>query len=207
MEIINQNNLLKELNSLIVKNNKCNHHKYFKWENFNIELLPDLVYRGIISQKENNKNNLRITLPDYPYYSYNIDNQEDSPIILSDFPYYSCKIYQCKKCNNLFFNYFEKSTQEDKYRIIKKELIDIESIEPTQDCLILSKYYKYTLHKKKDMTYELAVCKPISTGMDVVHTLTKEEFEIFKLNGIKGLKSRMDDMNENYKNYEINYWR
>jgi hypothetical protein len=91
--------------------------------------------------------------------------------------------------------------------LIQKELIDIESIVPTENCQIISNPYKYTIYKKPDLTFELSVCKPIALGIDIYHIMTNDEIKSFKKNGIISLNHRMKDMYENYSNYRIVSWR
>ena len=195
METINQNNLLQFLNSFTKVENTCNHAKFKGWNDWepSFESLPVKV--GQIDQK----------VMRHPEKYWGVD----ALIKLDEYPYAQCEIHQCPACQALFFFYYEDGghARRKRYRLIQKELIDIESIVPTQRCKISSDSYHYTIYKNPDLTFELVICKPIALGVDIYHILTNEEVKSFKKEGIAALENRMRDMDKNYSNYRVESWR
>ncbi|GAA5082637.1 hypothetical protein GCM10023210_00210 [Chryseobacterium ginsengisoli] len=73
------------------------------------------------------------------------------------------------------------------------------------------------LLEKKDWNYyvyeegnniQLSVPIPKPTpGFDVLYTLNESEKEKYLYTGIKALEERIEDMNMNFTNYEMNSWR
>lgn len=196
MEEINQNNLIQFLNNLEIVENDCDHSKFKGWNDWNPKFEPELVRIGKIEQE------LNVESPK-EYWG------EQAPILLNEYPYWNCEIHQCPKCNRPFFFYNEDGGHgsQKRYRLIQKELIDIESIKPTQNCQIISNPYKYTIYKKTDLTFELSICKPLALGVDIYHIMTDNEVKSFKEIGISALENRMKDMDENYSDYRVVSWR
>lgn len=137
MEEINQNNLIEFLSKLKTLKNVCDHSKFKGWNDWNPNFEPELVKIGQIEQEVSME-------PPKSYWG------EKAPISLDEYPYWHCEIHQCPKCNELFFFYNEDGghSRQKRYRLIQKELIDIESIKPTQNCQIISSPYKYAIYKK-----------------------------------------------------------
>lgn len=197
METINQNNLLYFLLTNKIDGSKCDHSFFFEWNNGNDDLKNDLINIGKINLKPAFKENGN-------YWGKN------APIELNKYPYFGCEVYKCKKCNSLFFHYTELGGHgsQKRYRLIRKELIDIESFEPEERTLIDLKSYIYAVYKKPDMTYELSICKAgVGVGIDIYHIMDKGEEQKYLKKGIESLKSRMEDMDANYSNYEVVSWR
>ena len=89
---IDQNNIFWALNRNEVKPNSCDHSMYKQWENETAQLVERLIKKG------------QITYPTID--SINKDYWgETAPIVLSSYPYHNCEIYQCTKCDELFFHY------------------------------------------------------------------------------------------------------
>lgn len=196
METISQNNLLEFLNNFTKIKNTCDHTKFKGWNNWNPSFEPSLVKVGQINQE------VTIQNPD-EYWGDNV------LIKLNEYPYAQCEIHQCPACQELFFFYNEYGGhgRQKRYRLIQKALIDIESIVPTQNCQIILNSYHYAIYKKPDLTFELSICKPIATGVDVCHIMTNKEVQSFKKEGIAALEDRIKDMDKNYSNYRVKSWR
>ncbi|WP_271785383.1 hypothetical protein [Aquimarina algiphila] len=196
MSEINQNNLIEYLNRKETVLDVCDHSKFKGWNDWNPTFEPELVKIGQIEQKVNMESPEK-------YWG------DDAPIKLNEYPYWESEIHKCPKCKNIFFFYNEDGGhgRQKRYRLIQKELIDIESIVPTTNCQIISSPYKYTIYKKPDLTFELSICKPIALGVDIYHIMTNDEVKSFKKDGIIALNNRMKDMDENYSNYRVVSWR
>jgi hypothetical protein len=195
MTDINQNNLIEYLNDHDYNKACSDHFRYKGWNNWDPIIEPELVKVGQIQQVNSN------TVGRYW--------GENEPIVLTDYPYSNCEIYKCPICNAIFFFYNEDGghARQKRYRLIQKDLIDIESIIPTELCKIESIAYKYSIYKKEDMSFKLSICKLVGVGIDVLYTLTEEEVKKYKKKGITGLDARIKDMDENYNNYKIISWR
>lgn len=195
MEHIDQNNLLAYLNGIENQSSNCDYNVYKEWSNVVEGHDLDLAKVGAIEQE--------VTEEQTDYWG------EEAPIRLNVYPYYRCEIHQCPKSKQLFFFYRELSWHrpQNRYRLIQKELIDIESIVPTAYCEILSKPLHYTLCKLKNMHFELSIYKPVNLEAQVYHILTDEEVKQFKENGITALENRIKDMNENHANYRVVSWQ
>ena len=196
MEEINQNNLLRFLNNLEQDKSKRDYSDYEGWNDWHPDFEYELIRIGQIEQ-------------DPTWESASKYWGKDAPILLDKYPYCICEIFQCPISGQVFFHYLETGghAPQKRYRLIQKELIDIESIKPTQNCQIISKPYKYTIYKKTDLTFELSICKPVALGVDIYHIMTDNEVKSFKEIGISALENRMKDMDENYSDYRVVSWR
>jgi len=196
MEEINQNNLLRFMNNLEQDKSKIDYSKYQGWNDWHPEFEHEFVRIGQIEQEPT---------WDTPSQYWGTD----APILLNKYPYCTCEIHQCPVSNQVFFHYVEFGghAPQKRYRLINKDLIDIESIKPTLTAEILSKPYKYAVYKNPDLTFELSICKPVALGIDIYHIMTENEIRSFIKNGIATLESRIKDMDENYSDYRVVSWR
>ena len=194
---INEDNLLQYLTSLTVLNLCKNHSEFYEWNNETDDLKCTLKKIGEISIQPSDKQ------WEVPYWGI------DTKIEMDCYPYYGCEIFQCIECNAIFFYYLELGGHgaQKRYRLIRKELIDLESIKPKHKIIIDYKDYDYVVYKNPDLTYEISISKPLGIGIDIYHKLSKEEKENYLLQGITSLKNRMKDMDENFNNYKVTSWR
>lgn len=104
---------------------KYNHDEYLEWKNVDFEVECEFYEVGKLSIKpflnESSK-----------YWG------KDTPMNLNEYPYYGCRIYSCKECNSLFFYYVELGYHypQDRFRLIRKELINDHSLELVKDVVI-----------------------------------------------------------------------
>ncbi|ELV7526289.1 hypothetical protein QMU91_002522, partial [Flavobacterium psychrophilum] len=125
------------------------------------------------------------------------------------YPYFDCEILQCDKCKNLFFYYIELGGHlpQKRLRLIRKELIDLDSLKPRTQIVIDYQGLDYQVYKNKDLTYEISICKNFGVTVDIYHKLSIEEQNEYILNGISVLEKRIIDMDKNYNNYKVVSWR
>ncbi|MGX7666697.1 hypothetical protein [Flavobacterium pedocola] len=196
MEIIDSNNLLHFLASNKTASGSCDHSEYLEWNNGNEHFKSSLIKFGYVKANGNQAEN----------FTY---SETNSLIDLDFYPYYRCDIFQCKKCNTLFFHYTESINQkeEEKYRLIRRELINIDGIKPKHRIVIDYKGLEYVIYKNPDLTYEISISKDIAVGVDIFHQLTNEEQVNYLKNGISALNERMHDMDINYNKYKVISWR
>lgn len=198
MEKIDSNNILHFLASCKITSYKCDHSEYFEWNTGNEDFKSSLIKFGDITSNRNQAKNFTVL-------------ENNSLIDLEFYPYNNREIFQCKNCNSLFFYDTELINQkeEKKYKLIRKELINIDTIKPKHQIII--DYggldFDYTIYKNPDLTYKISISKPIALGVDIFHKLTKEEEVNYLKNDISALKERMLDMDINYNKYEVISWR
>lgn len=65
-------------------------------------------------------------------------------------------------------------------------------------------YYVY--EEGNNIQLSVPIPKP-PPGFDVLYTLNESEKEKYLYTGIKALEERIEDMNMNFTNYEMNSWR
>jgi hypothetical protein len=196
---IDEHRLLHYLSSTEV-NEACSGHKDFlEWANETEELRNKLEKIGQLSIQPSEKQ------WDSEYWG------EDALIHLDRYPYYGCEIHQCTKCNTVFFYYLELGGHgaQKRYRVVRKELINLESIKPLHRIVIDSggAGLGYTMYKNPDLTYGISISITMGLGADVYHQLTPEETELYLKGGIKSLDERRKDMTSNYNKYEVTSWR
>jgi len=194
---IDDQKLLHFLASTKVNDSCGGHNDFLEWNNETEELKANLTKIGQISVQPGEKQ------WDSQYWG------QDAKIQFDCYPYYGCEIFQCKKCNTVFFHYTEIGGHwpQKRYRVVRKSLIDIESIKPTHRIVIDYKGLDYFIYKNPDLTYGVLISKNIGLGLDVYHQLSKEEQELYLRDGILSLKSRMEDMDVNFSNYKVTSWR
>ncbi|UUC45139.1 hypothetical protein [Flavobacterium cerinum] len=194
---INDQNLLHFLAATKTNNSCGGHTDFLEWNNETEELKTNLTKIGQIAIQPNEKQ------WDSQYWG------QEAKIQLDRYPYYGCEIFQCQKCNTFFFYYLESGGHgaQKRYRVIRKELIDIESITPSYPIIIDYKNLDYTIFKNPDLTYAVSISKNIGIGLDVYYQLSKEEQEGYLRDGINSLSNRIKDMDLNYSNYKVTSWR
>lgn len=179
-------------------NDSCGGHiDFLEWNNETEALKTNLTKIGQISIEPNEKQR------DSQYWG------KEAKIQLDCYPYYGCEILQCQKCNTVFFHYLELGGHgaQKRYRVVRKNLIDLETIKPIHPIVIDYKNLDYMIYKNPDLTYAILISKNIGVGLDVYHPLTKEEQEQYLSDGITSLNDRMTDMDLNYTNYKVTSWR
>lgn len=111
---IDEQRLLHLLTSTKVDNSCEGHKDFYEWNNGTEVLRTSLIKIGDISiQPADNQYELQ-------YWG------KDAPIQINRYPYYGCEIFQCTKCNTLFFYYLELGGHgaQKRYRVIREELIN-----------------------------------------------------------------------------------
>ncbi len=74
--------------------------------------------------------------------------------------------------------------------------------------LIEKKDFVFYIYKIAEDVYELAIPVPTpKPGFDVKHKMTPEETTAYLEEGVVALKERIEDMEKNIYNYELNSWR
>lgn len=194
---IDEQRLLHFLASTKVDTCCGGHIDFFEWKNETEELKNNLIKIGQISVSPSDNQN------DLQYWG------ENAAIQIDKYPYYGCEIFQCKKCDTIFFYYLELGGHgpQKRYRVIRRELIDIETIKPKYQIVVDYKNLDYIIYKNIDLTYGISISKNLGIGVDIYHQLSKEEKEQYLHEGITSLKIRMADMDKNYHNYKITSWR
>ena len=194
---INDQKLLHFLTSTKVDDSCGGHTDFLEWHNETEELKTSLTKIGQIAIQPSEKQ------WDSQYWG------QDAKIQLDRYPYYGCEIFQCQKCNTVFFYYLELGGHgaQKRYRVIRKDLIDMETIKPAHPIVIDYKGMDYMIYKNPDLTYAVSISKNIGIGLDVYHQLSKEEQEGYLRDGIISLNNRMKDMDLNYSNYKVTAWR
>ncbi len=194
---IDENRLLHHLTSTKVSDLCENHSDFYEWNNETDELRTKLKKIGQISIQPSEKQ------WEAPYWG------QDTKIQMDCYPNYSCDVFQCIECNTTFFYYLEFGGHgaQKRYRVVRKELIDLESIKPKNPIIIDYKDLDYVIYKNPDLTYDISISKSLGTGVDIYHKLSKEEKENYFREGINSLKNRMSDMDKNYNNYKVTSWR
>ena len=194
---INEDNLLHYLASIKVEQMCHNHAEFSDWNEETEELTSQIQLIGKISIQPNGQQR-------------NVLSTEDgTKIQLDSYPYNECEIVQCMVCNTVFFRYAELVAQklQNRYKVIRKELIDIESLKPKRRIIIDIENHYYIIYKNPDLTYDLSISIPLYGGMDVDHCLTNTDKESYLLEGISSLKNRMSDMEAHYTQYKVTHWR
>lgn len=194
---INDQNLLHFLTSTKTNDSCGGHTDFLEWNNETEELKTNLAKIGQISVQPGEKQ------WDSQYWG------QDTKIQLDCYPYYGCEIFQCQKCNTFFFYYLELAGHgaQKRYRVVRKELIDLESVKPIHPIVIDYKGFDYMIYKNPDLSYAILISKNIGVGVDVYHQLSKEEQEQYLIDGITSLNDRIKDMDLNYNNYKVTSWR
>lgn len=194
---IDEQKLLHYLTSIKVDNCCGGHEDFQEWNNETEVLRNSLIKIGKISTIPSENQS------DIKYWGAN------APIQMDKYPYYDCEIFQCKECNTVFFFYIELGGHgpQKRYRVVKKELIDVETIKPKHQIIIDIKDYEYIIYKNPDLSYGISICKSLGVGVDIYHQLTFNEQNSYLQNGISTLKERMKDMDTNYNNYKVTSWR
>jgi len=67
-------------------------------------------------------------------------------------------------------------------------------------------WHYYIFEENNSITLSVPIPKP-APGFDVIHILNEFEKERYLQIGIKALEERINDMNMNYYNYQMNSWR
>jgi len=101
-------------------NNSCDGHKdFYEWNNGTEILAINLIKIGQVS-----------TQPSHNQYELQYWGK-DAPIQMDKYPYYGCEVFQCTKCNTLFFYYLELGGHgvQKRYRVIREELINPNSFD------------------------------------------------------------------------------
>ena len=194
---IDENKLLHHLTSTKVSDLCGNHSDFYEWNNETEELRKKLKKIGQISIQPSAKQ------WDAPYWG------KETKIFMDCYPYYGCEIFQCTQCNTTFFYYSELGGHgaQERYRVVRKELIDLETIKPKHQIIIDYKDLEFVVYKNPDLTFGISISKNLGIGADIYHQLSENEKECYLLNGIKSLNDRIKDMNENYNSYKITSWR
>jgi hypothetical protein len=194
---INEDRLLHHLTSTKVSDICGNHLEFYEWNNETDDLIAKLKKIGQISIQPSEKQ------WEAQYWG------QDAKILMDCYPNYGCDIFQCTKCNTTFFYYLELGGHgaQKRYRVVRKELIDLETIRPKHQIIIDYKYMDYVVYKNPDLTYSISICKSLGIGVDIFHQLSNEEKEHYLQNGIISLTERMKDMDKNYDNYKVTSWR
>ncbi|MEO4005043.1 hypothetical protein [Flavobacterium sp. CAU 1735] len=194
---IDEQKLLHFLASTKVNDSCGGHNDFWEWHNETEELKTNLTKIGQISVQPGEKQ------WESQYWG------QDAKIQFDRYPYYGCEIFQCTKCNTVFFYYLEIGGHgpQKRYRVVRKDLIDIETIKPSHPIVIDYKGLDYIMYKNPDLTYAISISKNVGIGIDIYHQLSKEEQELYLKEGIISLDSRMKDMDLNYSNYKVTSWR
>jgi len=194
---IDENRLLHHLTSTKVSDLCGNHSGFYEWNNETDELKIKLKKIGQISIQPSDKQ------WEAPYWG------QDTKIQMDCYPYYGCEVFQCTECNTTFFYYLELGGHgaQKRYRIVRKDLIDLETIKPKNQIIIDYKDLDYVIYKNPDLTYGISISKNLGIGVDIYHQLSNEEKENYLRDGINSLKDRMTDMDKNHGNYKITSWR
>jgi hypothetical protein len=90
---IDEQRLLHYLTSTKVNDSCGGHTDYFEWNNETEELKSHLKKIGQISIHPSEKQ------WEAQYWG------QDTKILMDSYPYYGCGIFQCVKCNTVFFGY------------------------------------------------------------------------------------------------------
>ncbi|KFF10361.1 hypothetical protein N6B72_17540 [Chryseobacterium soli] len=64
----------------------------------------------------------------------------------------------------------------------------------------------YIFEEDRHIIVSVPISRP-APGFDVIYILNESEKEKYGHTGIKALKDRIEDMNVNFSNYEMNSWR
>lgn len=194
---IDEQKLLHFLASIKVNDACGGHTDFWEWHNETEALKTNLTKIGQIAIQPGEKQ------WEAPYWG------QDAKIRFDCYPYYGCDLYQCQKCHTVFFYYVELGGHgpQKRYRVVRKALIDLESLTPTHRIIIDYKGMDYIMYKNPDLTYGLLISKTIGVGIDVYHQLSKEEQERYLKDGIESLNDRLKDMDVNYTNYKVTSWR
>jgi len=73
--------------------------------------------------------------------------------------------------------------------------------------LLEKKDWHFEIYQENNnITLSVPIPKP-APGFDVIHTLSDYEKEKYLQIGIKALEERIQDMNDNFYNYQMNSWR
>ncbi|WP_042722707.1 hypothetical protein [Flavobacterium sp. B17] len=64
----------------------------------------------------------------------------------------------------------------------------------------------YLFEEENNIKLSVPIPKP-TPGFDIIYTLDEYEKENYLRKGIIALKDRIEDMNVNFSNYEMNSWR
>jgi len=193
---IDQDTILNYLTQNEVKESICDHSDFHDWHEETYEIEKNVEKIG------------QISLPSSSIINKNYCGK-DSIIELDKYPYSECEILQCRKCENIFFRFIELVGKEPKkkYRLIRTELINLNSIKPKVQIIIDSKPYIYQVYKNPDLSYEISISKPVALGVEIYHKLTELEEVAYLKKGIESLQKRMEDMDENYSKYRVVSWR
>jgi hypothetical protein len=193
---IDQDRILNYLNQNKVKEDICDHSDFIEWNEETDEIKTVVEKIGKITLPSNSSKNKNCW-------------RKDSKIELDKYPYLECEIHQCQKCKSIFFHHIELTgnAPQRRYRLLRKELIDLDSIKPKVRIIIDSEPFKYQVYKNPDLSYEISICKPVALGIDIYHKLTKQEEVEYLKNGIKALQNRIEDMDGNYNKYKVVSWR
>ncbi|ENA1795624.1 hypothetical protein ABF176_002471 [Flavobacterium psychrophilum] len=199
MQLINQDGLLHFLTSNKINDNICNHLKFLEWENDEENIILSLNKIGELNLEPNFEENKN-------YWG------KDSKIEFGIYPYFDCEILQCEKCKNLFFYYVELGghSPQKRLRLIRKELIDLNTLKPKTQVVIDYEGLDYQVYKNEDLTYEISISKNIeniAVTVEVYHKLTIAEQNDYIAKGIISLEERIADMERNYNNYKVISWR
>ena len=194
---VDENSLLHHLTSTKVSDLCGNHSEFYEWNNETEELKSKLKKIGQISIQPSDKQ------WEAPYWGHETKIQMDC------YPNYGCEIFQCTECNTTFFYYLELGGHgaQKRYRVVRKELIDLETFKPKHQIIIDYKDYDYVVYKNPDLTYGISISKSLGIGVDIYHQLTIEEKIKYIIEGIESLKERMKDMDLNFDNYKVTSWR
>lgn len=95
--------------------NSCDHSSHKGWSSEKPTLWDKFIDKGQIDI--------------YPkHYNSKVDYywDENSRIALSDYPYHSCKLFECPRCQRLFFTYLEFGghAPEKRFRLVNPKLLD-----------------------------------------------------------------------------------
>lgn len=109
---IDKNRLLELLNQQ-KETCDCNHCTFLAWTPFRVKQDDCLKYIGTTAMGE-------VTYVESPDYW-----MENAEVNLKYYPYNGSDVYQCKRCNNLFFHYteFGGHAPEERIRLIRSHLV------------------------------------------------------------------------------------
>lgn len=194
---ITYDNIFWELIRNKINENQCDHSEYKGWCNETLSLKENLIKRGQFNLPTINRINEE-------YWG------DGAPIVFSKHPYNQSEIHQCSKCKTLFFHHQKEGENEDqnRYRIINKNLIDRRDYQPQIHTIIDGKNYEFLIQKSPNGILLLSVSIPdIGVGIDVKYTLNNKETDSYYNKGISILENRMNDMRINHSNYRTTSWR
>lgn len=163
----------------------CDHSPFLKWNFSSSELVSSLSKIGFVSVEN--------CLPS--------SGDDTETIDLERQPYCSSDVFRCEKCHRFFFR------NENNFKLIKREMIDIETIRPKHQIIIDNGNLDYMVFKNPDLSYAVSISKPVGIGIDVHHQLSEMETSSYLEHGILALSERLDDMDRNFSKYKVTSWR